>query len=358
MKPSTVATAVERALEYLAGQHELSYPDATHVMGTYSTAQFTELHQQQSAPPRPGAGAEPGRFAEFRCVGAVYHVATITEALLDAVDAGYKECEPLAHDNTAWLLSQRDGVSWRYFPGFDPLPHDADTLAQVLRILIRTGRADSAVVRAATALAARNAWDDGVVNTWLLDVPGERDAANRLWGRGRNDTGRDAEVVANLAHATHLYEQHIGPLPLSRLVGPATRWLIDQQQAMGFWRASWYVGTCYSTYVAVRHLAALGGHEEEIARAARFLAQAPAPDPLNRALAMLALTAGGTSVSPDDCRLLIGSQFPDGSWEAVPWLDNHARVWGSRAVTTALCLQALLAVRRDGASAHHDGRMP
>ncbi|MEU7618698.1 hypothetical protein AB0B27_21750 [Micromonospora rifamycinica] len=356
MTPPTVDGAVERALEYLAAQHELAYPDAAHVMGSYSTAQFVKLDQQHQ--PLPKAGDEAGTFAEFRCVGAIYHVATITEALLDAAEAGHGECRRLADENTAWLLSQRDGVSWRYFPGFEPLPHDADTLAQVLRIFIRTGHADNAVVRAATALAARNAWDDGVVNTWLLDTPSERDTANRVWGRGRNDTGRDPEVVANLAHATHLYEQHIGPLPLSPLVGPATRWLIDQQQPMGFWRASWYVGTCYSTYVAVRHLAALDGHQQEIARAARFLAQAPAPDPLNRALAMLALTAAGTAVSPDDCHLLIGSQFPDGSWEAVPWLDNHARVWGSRAVTTALCLKALLAVQRDTASANHDGRMP
>jgi hypothetical protein len=356
MTPSTVDDAVERALEYLAGQHELAYPDAAHIMGSYSTAQFTKLHQHHR-PPQKGEEKEQ-KFAEFRCVGAVYHVATITEALLDAADAGYKECRRFADDNAAWLLSQRDGVSWRYFPGFEPLPHDADTLAQVLRIFIRTGHADNPVVRDATALAARSAWDDGIVNTWLVDAPSERDAANRIWGRGRNDTGRDPEVVANLAHATRLYEQHIGALPLSPLVGPATRWLIDQQQPMGFWRASWYVGTCYSTYAVVRHLAALDGHQEEIAQAARFLMQAPAPDPLNRALAMLALNTVGTAASHDDTQLLIGSQFPDGSWEAVPWLDNHARVWGSRAVTTALCLQALLAVQRDSASANHADRMP
>jgi hypothetical protein len=339
----TITAAVERALEYLAGQHDLSYPNAAHVMGSYSTAQFTKLRQQQQR--RPGADAE--KFAEFRCVGSIYHVATITEALLDAAEAGYQGCRALATDNGNWLLSQRDGISWRYFPGFDPLPHDADSLAQVLRVLIRTGHADNDAVRDAAAFAARNAWDDGVVNTWLLDAPAaERDAANRVWGRGRDDTGRDAEVVANLAHATVLYNQQIGAMPLSPLVGPATRWLVGRQQPMGFWRASWYVGTCYSTYAAVRHLVAVGGHEPEVAHAARFLAQAPAPDPLNRALAVLALTCAGTTAAADDSRLLIDSQFPDGSWEAVPWLDNHARVWGSRAVTTALCLKALLAIQQ------------
>ncbi|MDX8141369.1 hypothetical protein SK854_04540 [Lentzea sp. BCCO 10_0061] len=342
MSSSAVDVTVKRALEYLAGQHELSYPDAAHVMGSYSTKKFTELYG------RSRSDDNAGTFAEFRCVGAVYHVATITEALLDAADAGHHECGRLADDNAAWLLSQRDGVSWRYFPGFEPLPHDADTLAQVLRVLLRTGRADNADVRTATAFAARNAWDDGVVNTWLLDVPDDRAAANRVWGRGRDDTGRDPDVVANLAHATLLHERKLGVSALSPLVGPATRWLLEQQQPMGFWRASWYVGTCYSTYAAVRHLVAVGGHEDEIARATRFLAQAPAPDPLNRALAMLALTTAGRAVSTEDCDLLAGSQFPDGSWEAVPWLDNHARVWGSRAVTTALCLKALLAVQSGG----------
>jgi hypothetical protein len=112
---------------------------------------------------------------------------------------------------------------------------------------------------------------------------------------------------------------------------------------MGFWRASWYVGVYYSTYTVVRLLHALGGYAPSIDRAVRFLAQAQASDPLNQALVALTLAASGHASDQATRGLLAGSQFPDGSWEAIPLLDNHARVWGSRAVTTSFCLKALLA---------------
>jgi hypothetical protein len=160
---------------------------------------------------------------------------------------------------------------------------------------------------------------------------------------GRDDTGRDVEVVANLMFAALLYERHVGPCALSPYIRRAGDWLAERQQSMGFWRASWYVGVYYSTYTVVRLLHALGGHSQSIDRAARFLAQAQACDPLNQALVALTLAASGHASGQATRDLLASSQFPDGSWEAIPLLDNHARVWGSRTITTSFCLKALLA---------------
>jgi hypothetical protein len=165
---------------------------------------------------------------------------------------------------------------------------------------------------------------------------------NKVWGRGRDDTGRDVEVVANLMFAALLYERNVGPGALGPFIRRAADWLVERQQPMGYWRASWYVGVYYSTYTVVRFLHALGGQAQSIDRAARFLSQAPPSDPLNQALVALSLAASGQA-SAQATDLIIGSQFPDGSWEAIPLLDNHARVWGSRTITTSLCLKALLA---------------
>ncbi|MEU8540675.1 hypothetical protein AB0C52_11925 [Streptomyces sp. NPDC048717] len=354
---SRVDDAVRRALAYLARQHETGYPDAVHTMGAYSTTKFVEQYATLLRLPPSYAD----RFSRFRCAGRTFHVALITDALQDAVDAGHVECRAPVEANAAYLRTVRDGLSWRYFPGFEPLPPDADTLGQVAQVLVRAGEAHPEDFTEAFALAAANAWENGAVNTFLWEDPARRrqTALNVLWGRGRDDTGRDPEVVANLMSGALLYERRVGPCALGPLIAAAGAWVAGQQEPMGFWRAAWYVGVYYSTYTAVRLLSTLGGYEESTARAARFLAQAPATDPLNRALTVLALRHCGQSPGRHepgrdhdhdhgfdldlDLELIVDSQFPDGSWEAIPLLDNHARVWGSRAVTTGFCLKALLA---------------
>ncbi|UUN29850.1 hypothetical protein [Streptomyces sp. FIT100] len=333
--------AVSRAIAYLVRQHDAAYPDAAHVMGAYSAAKFVELYAARFGMP----AAYLHKFSRFRCEGKAFQIALITDALQDAVEAGHGDCGPLIEENAAYLRTSKDGRSWRYFPGFAPLPYDGDSLGAIAQVLVRAGHALPEDFDDAFALAAANAWEDGSVSTFFCEDPDphRRTALNKVWGRGRDDTGRDAEVVANLMFGALLYERHVGPCALGSLIGPAVTWLVQRQQPMGFWRASWYVGVYYSTYTAVRLLHAYGGHGQAAGRAARFLAQARASDPLNRALAVLALGHCGHPPDRHELALIVGSQFPDGSWEAIPLLDNHARVWGSRAVTTGFCLKALLA---------------
>jgi len=335
---SDVTRHVERAITYLAEQHAAGYPNAVHKMGAYSTAKFVELAADHLGLTED----QVHKFSTFACENKAYHVAMITDALQDAVEAGHSECRAMVDDNVDYLLGCRDEISWRYFPGFEPLPYDADSLGQIAQVLVRAGRAEPETLTGAFQLAALNAWEDGPISTFFAADPQDKVLINKLWGRGRDDSGRDAEVVANLLYGATLYQREVGDSPLTPLLELATKWLTTQQQAMGFWRAAWYVGTSYSTYVVVRHLVAAGEYQESVDRAVRFLRQAPAPDPLNRALAMLAMTAANCTPDRDDTTLLLDTQFPDGSWEAIPLLDNHARIWGSRAVTTAMCLKALV----------------
>jgi hypothetical protein len=336
-----VEDTISRAIAYLARQHAAAYPDATHVMGAYSTAKFVELVAERFGMP----AGQVERFSRFRAEGKFFQVAMITDALQDAAETGYGECGLLAEENVGFLLRSKEGRSWRYCRGFEPLPYDADTLGQVTQALVRAERARPEVLDDAFALAAANTWDDGSLSTFFSadPDPGRRAELNKVWGRGRDDTGRDVEVVANLMFAALLYERRVGPGALGPFIGRAADWLAGRQQPMGFWRASWYVGVYYSTYTVVRLLHALGGYAQSIDRAVRFLAQAQASDPLNQSLVALTLATSGHAPDQATRELLVGSQFPDGSWEAIPLLDNHARVWGSRAVTTSFCLKALLA---------------
>jgi hypothetical protein len=336
----SVEDTISRAIAYIARQHAAAYQNATHVMGAYSAVKFVELVAERFGMPSD----QIEKFSRFRCEGKVFQVAMITDALQDAAENGYGECASLAEENVDYLLSSKEERSWRYFPGFTPLPYDADSLGQVTQALVRAGRARPEVLDDAFELAAANTWDDGSLSTFFSESadPDRRSALNKVWGRGRDDSGRDVEVVANLMFAVLLYERHVGPCALGPFIRRAADWLVERQQPMGFWRASWYVGVYYSTYTVVRLLYALGGYAQSIDRAERFLAQAQASDPLNQAL--VALTGAASGHAPDQATrgLLVGSQFPDGSWEAIPFLDNHARVWGSRTITTSLCLKALL----------------
>ena len=336
----SVEDTISRAIAYITRQHAAAYQNATHVMGEYSTAKFVELVAERFGMPPE----QRMRFSRFRCEGKVFQVAMITDALQDAAEAGYGECDPLVKENVGYLLGSKEGRSWRYFPGFEPLPYDADSLGQVTQALVRAGRAKPEALNGAFELAAANTWDDGSLSTFFSESsdPEQRAALNKVWGRGRDDTGRDVEVVANLMFAALLYERNVGQGALGPFIRRAADWLVERQQPMGYWRASWYVGVYYSTYAVIRFLHALGGHARSIDRAARFLSQAPPSDPLNQALVALALAASGQAADQAATDLLVGSQFPDGSWEAIPLLDNHARVWGSRTITTSLCLKALL----------------
>jgi hypothetical protein len=65
---------------------------------------------------------------------------------------------------------------------------------------------------------------------------------------------------------------------------------------------------------------------------------------------MLALMTVRKQPTREDVDVLFDSQATDGSWEAVPLLDNHARIWGSRTVSAAFSLKALVRTRELGIS--------
>lgn len=343
MSPSSkLRDRSERAIHYILRQHEMGYPDTFHRTGTFSRQTFIENHLQSMGSPNVDDSQRTHNKAE----GNIFHVALITDTLIDALEQGHDECSAAIDENVVYLKSKREGKSWRYFPGFTPLPPDADDLGQIAQVLVRSKQIDQEVLDAAFDFAANNAWEDGAVNTWLMDNPRDRVKVNHLWGRGRDDTGKDVEVVANLLYGALLYDRATSRDSWARLIERGITWIVEQQHAMGFWRAGWYVGTYYSTYAVIRLLAAAEKHKTAIQKALRWATQSTATDPMNRAFVTLSSMKGSGAALVEDLEFIMNGQNSEGYWEAIPLLDNHARVWGSRTVSTSFCLKALIAARQ------------
>ena len=208
------------------------------------------------------------------------------------------------------LSCRRDDGMWHFDPSL-PIPADADDTACALACtaIFRRG----AITRDDAALL-RSYWrpDGGPFRTWHGDDP--------AWlGRERDDP----VVNANVLFALRVLDAN----PTLPEVAGITRFISAHRE-----RARYYVAPVSIAYAAVR--AGIARRDlSSIARArppgdagalvhAQWLCSLPDPDP----------RAG------DHLRSL---QRHDGSWPAEPWCTDNARAWGSAAVSTALCVEAL-----------------
>jgi squalene cyclase len=237
------------------------------------------------------------------------------------------------------------------------LAPDADDLGEVLRALCRVGGSALAeTCEDPIALALESAGDDGAFPTWILDPLGmsSADEACRayLWIGGK---GIHPEVVANLLCALHEYDCKRFDVPLRR----AREYFEATQGDDGFWESRWYAGPFYGTYRVAAFLSSVDRSHPALARARRSLLAAQrgdggwgeeASDPLSTSFAVLTLAADGAGAAAARSRAaayVAAAQEPDGGWPACLWGSFETGVgletYGSRSVTTAYCLKALLA---------------
>jgi squalene-hopene/tetraprenyl-beta-curcumene cyclase len=293
--------------------------------------------------------AEQGfRGPEWIHTGDVFARALIADALLDAAALYGDAIAPVIHSECDYLLSRRRGGvagGWSYFPGLAELPPDADDLAQIMTVLLRSGRADD--IRAhcegpLRVLLEECSHDDGSMETWIIPRhekgPDEELQARwtaETWGRGA-----DAEVVANVLHMLALYDAP----RFAHVIERGAAWLAGLQSADGSWQSRWYEGPFYGTYAAVRVLT--GRHDEAVQRAIAFAGRAHPEDPLNAALATL--------IAPRR------NALPTASFPPIPFIRMElgratGRVhqvlrYGSRCITAAFVLKAAVAVCRSSSS--------
>jgi squalene-hopene/tetraprenyl-beta-curcumene cyclase len=347
------------ALDFLAGQWRLGFGEARDII------QF---------PRRLGFG--PGEACYF---GDVFQRALIADALCDAEAALGCSLRPVLDNEVQHILEQRIESStggWRYYSNLPELPPDADSLAQVMRVLVRTGRRNAVIEHCEAPLRVLLEQDrhpDGSFETWIVPTTARTLLEERHAELVRTgwQGGADCDVMANLIVALRLYD----PVRFADVIRTAAHYVIAQQNSDGTWATRWYFGPSYGMYICLRALEDDRVGAGTVQRTAEFLrrcqhedggwgTEAPS-DALATALALLGLAAAQKMAGDRSDRqraeraleFLLGNQEAGRAWPALKLINvGKGTYYGSRTVTTAFVLKAALAwatadsspLRRDG----------
>ncbi|QPN67466.1 hypothetical protein [Synechococcus sp. CBW1006] len=200
---------------------------------------------------------------------------------------------------------------WNYDPALG-IPSDSDDTACALAVLARFSPEQ---IRVSDAKMLRSYWRSpaGPFRTWnSQELP---------WDRSDRD---DVVVNCNVAYALKCMGA-----PLNR----AERCCLESMLSMADQRSRYYCSVLTVGYAARR-----AGFDPYLSKCVRLASSALSLNSLEMAQSLL--IAGGQDASLSDA--LLTGQASDGTWPAAPWCDGEGfRPWGSRAITTALCLEAL-----------------
>jgi hypothetical protein len=314
----------------------------------------------------PRLSADGVRIQVYSAV--LFQRALILDALLDAAAAGLTlDSTVVASEAWALLRAKRHDVpgGWSYISEVPELPPDTDDLALVLQLLCRIGGSSLALTcEEPIRLALAGEREDGGVETWILD-PNERSELGsdmRTYVQMTRSGGVHPDVVANFLYGLAYYDAKRFHDELVR----GSEYLERSQGVEGAWWSRWYSGPYYGTFRAVLALATIAPESNALVRAQNFLEKQQrfdgswgedAAEPLATSLALLALSAsradGSEKCIERGLAFLTAAQEEDGGWPACPFIAFSAsdgvtlHSYGSRTITTAFCLKALLSATRD-----------
>ena len=342
-----------RSLRWLLSQWRLGFVDANHVM---------------RFPGMPNPGPHMGNVLSRALIANV-----LAEANRGLAKGQLQPCLDAEVDHLLAIRRTGEPGMWAYLPELTDLPCDAEDLAEALRVLTRTGRAEEFVSELTAALAV--AFDDGghpdgSFDTWLIPRGESPDWAvaqtallQQRWGEGT-----DPEVVANLLHAVAGY----APQRYQDTLDRGVSYLLSAQADEGWWPSDRYQGRLYGTHQCMRTIALLRPTAiDTLNRAHNYVLAAQrddggwantgqASDPLGTALALLILAQAqergldGGSDRADAVRRaqqwLADNADANGSYPQEPFIALPHRAsslgdepgFGSRNLTTALVCQAAL----------------
>ncbi len=343
-KSDSTSQAVRQAVALLLKFQKEGYADAAHHLRFPRLSPFGVRYETHAA--------------------ILSHRAVALDALLDAVDAGVPVPSAVLNAEAMALLQAKHREvrgGWNYIPAVPELPPDADDLGQVLQELMRLGGQPLAFTcEEAIRLALDGAGPDGSFSTWIVDPRGSTRSDDRVreYLAVMGGWGVHPEVVANLVFGLGLYDRLRYRTQLQRACG----YLKQVQGDDGAWTSRWYAGPYYGTYKAVAALCLLTSGDSSLERARQFLLATQhrtgqwgegGGSALDTGLALLTLTALGMNARHASVRrakaFLLETQNPDGGWARSTWIAfptlDGPEEYGSRAITTAFCLRALLSVR-------------
>jgi squalene-hopene/tetraprenyl-beta-curcumene cyclase len=288
--------------------------------------------------------------------GDVFQRALVADALCDLPPPWRDAIAPvLASEHDYLLAARRCPVrGWSYYPRLEMIPPDADSLGQILQLTVRLDRRDLSPLFEDPIDQALHvgALGDGSFATWIVPPPGARAPLHERQAALVSKSA-DVEVVANLAYALLLFDRS----RFAPEITAAARWVASRQRATGTWSGTWYLGTAYTTYAAVRLLAAAGGFSVERDAARQYIMSTQRRDggwgrvdepsnPLDTAHALLALDAvSKCATEPVRGRALdYLAEFSPDAWPAVPFIcqeRDDPRPLASRTITAAYVAKAL-----------------
>jgi hypothetical protein len=329
------------ATEFIIDQQRKGYPDALHHL------RLPRRH---------------GLVTSFETHSAILaQRAVALDSLLDGRDAGLPIPRTVLMAEAMVILRAKHREvrgGWNYIPKVPELPPDADDLGQVVQELFRLGGAALAsTCDEAVRLALDAQEPGGGLNTWILDPSGHSPADQRILAYlpVMGGWGVHPEVVANFFYGLLLYDAKRYHQPAMRVAPYFER----TQDEDGSWQSKWYAGKYYGTYKVVALLARLPTDGGATARAQSFVIKSQRSDGgwgermsdcLSTAFAMLGLAATGLTTShrtlQRGAEYLLSLQQADGGWPACTWIafpsTDGAITYGSRTITTAACMKALL----------------
>lgn len=185
--------------------------------------------------------------------GDVFSRAYILNLLLEMCSYGIKIDQNEILSEIEYLVGKKSRffqVGWSYFPDLPELAPDIDTLSEMVKIWVSTGKNEvlKAVIYNTVDFALCNSRNDnGAFNTWILDENDKSEisiralkAAKEIWG-----TEPDPEVNANFLNALSLldFTKYEG------VIEKGVDWLLGMQNEDGYWGSTWYVGNYYGCYI-------------------------------------------------------------------------------------------------------------
>ncbi|OOZ79714.1 hypothetical protein BOW50_03550 [Solemya velum gill symbiont] len=217
---------------------------------------------------------------------------------------------------------ESDGL-WDYDPGMD-IPADSDTVACALAAL--SNYAPDLIEQSDSDLLLSVLRPDGVFLTWYSDED--------RWQLQARD---DAVVNCNVIYALSMMGCHVTDHTIEAIAK------LIQRSTTG---SRYYTQRCMLAYVAVRAGFDLTEIPEELTTQAMF-----EDSPLSVAQSICA----GIPPNEEAIPILLDTQCADGLWPAQPWCTGEGlEPWGSNAVTTAFCLEALNLLVTTPNSTHDD----
>ena len=227
-----------QSLDFICKQWELGFGEARHIMRFPHSMGHTAKQEYQ--------------------YGDTFQRAIIADILCDVNELVELQLNPIITYESDYLLSKRclDSTGgWSYFPDLPELPPDADDLAQIMQVFIKSGRLDLLKDYCETplnVLLSDNMHNEGSFETWI--IPEVNRSANQerqaKWVKNMWGTGPDCEVIANVIYALEMYDSD----RFLSIIQNGLDFIEASQQENGNWISTWYHGPFYGIYICLRLL--------------------------------------------------------------------------------------------------------